>query len=216
MFKTSQASLSLENEVLPVNTLVPCKKKTQLYDRGKKIKPSIWSIKLCQTVSCIIPLGFVLCNIFVPIFWGGKTVFHGRIHPTAILCPQCASRRVIHYGQIPRTFKILPVSHKKVELVVDIPRLLCKNCGAIRQPTLDFADTKKHYTYSLERLVIDLCRVMTLQDTAEMNDKRSPRSQLHRIRRLTLRGPCTPYCRLEYISAFIHKNNGFSRPAGFR
>ena len=55
-----------------------------------------------------------------------------------------------------------------VELVVHIPRLLCKDCGAIRQPTLNFADPKKHYTHSLERFVIDLCRVMTIADVAEL------------------------------------------------
>jgi len=31
---------------------------------------------------------------------------------------------------------------------------------------LHFADPKKHYTRSLERLIIDLCRVMTIQDVA--------------------------------------------------
>ena len=61
-----------------------------------------------------------------------------------------------------------PVGKRMVELVVPIPRLLCKDCGAIRQPTLSFADPKKHYTHSLERFVIDLCRVMTLQDVAEL------------------------------------------------
>ena len=61
-----------------------------------------------------------------------------------------------------------PVGKRMVELVVPIPRLRCKACGAIRQPTLSFADPKKHYTHSLERFVIDLCRVMTLQDVAEL------------------------------------------------
>jgi transposase len=63
---------------------------------------------------------------------------------------------------------MLPVGKRKVELVVRIPRLFCKNCGSIRQPNLKFADPKKHYTYSLERFVIDLCRVMTIQDAAEV------------------------------------------------
>lgn len=60
-----------------------------------------------------------------------------------------------------------PVGKRKVELVVRIPRLYCKNCGSIRQPHLQFADPKKHYTDSLERFVIDLCRVMTIRDVAE-------------------------------------------------
>ena len=63
---------------------------------------------------------------------------------------------------------MLPVGRRKVELVVHIPRLLCKNCGSIRQPNLDFADPKKHYTRSLERFVIDLCRIMTIADVSEL------------------------------------------------
>jgi len=85
-----------------------------------------------------------------------------------MFCPVCRSRHVIQYGQKQRVFKTLPVGHKKIELAVNIPRLFCKNCGAIRQANLDFADPKKHYTRSLERLVVDLCRVMTLADVAAL------------------------------------------------
>jgi transposase len=63
---------------------------------------------------------------------------------------------------------MLPVGKRKIELAVHIPRLLCKKCGAIRQANLSFADPKKHYTHSLERFVIDLCRVMTIADVAEL------------------------------------------------
>jgi transposase len=55
-----------------------------------------------------------------------------------------------------------------VELVIDIPRLYCKRCGAIKQPRLAFADPKKHYTRSLERFVVDLCRMATIQDVAAL------------------------------------------------
>jgi len=61
---------------------------------------------------------------------------------------------------------MLPVGKRKIELVVHIPRLFCHTCGSIRQVHLKFADPKKHYTHSLERFVIDLCRVMTLHDVA--------------------------------------------------
>ena len=63
---------------------------------------------------------------------------------------------------------MLPVGRHKVELVVHIPRLCCKDCGSIRQPRLTFAEPKKRYTKSLERFVIDLCRVMSIQDVAEL------------------------------------------------
>jgi len=63
---------------------------------------------------------------------------------------------------------MLPVGNNKVELSVEIPRLQCKKCGAIKQPRLCFADPKKHYTRSLERFVVDLCRVANIQDVAEL------------------------------------------------
>ena len=61
---------------------------------------------------------------------------------------------------------MLPVGNRKIELVVWIPRLHCKHCGAIKQPLLGFADPKKHYTRSLERFVVDLCQLATIQDVA--------------------------------------------------
>jgi len=63
---------------------------------------------------------------------------------------------------------MLSVGRRKVELVVNIPRLYCHDCGAIRQPALAFADPKKHYTRSLERFVVDLCRITSIQDVAEL------------------------------------------------
>ena len=53
-------------------------------------------------------------------------------------------------------------------MVVQIPRLRCKDCGAIKQPYLEFADPKKHYTRSLKRFVIDLCRITSIQNAAEL------------------------------------------------
>jgi transposase len=65
---------------------------------------------------------------------------------------------------------MLPVGRRKVELVVNIQRLYCKDCGTIRQSNLAFADPKKHYTRLLERFVVDLCRIMSIQDASELTD----------------------------------------------
>jgi len=102
------------------------------------------------------------------VFDGGCTVLHAAIHPNAIKCPDCRSRRVIRFGQTPRTFKMLSVGHKKVALAVSIPRICCHDCGAVKQIRLPFADPKKHYTRALERYVIDLCRITTLGHVAEL------------------------------------------------
>ena len=54
-------------------------------------------------------------------------------------------------------------------MIVRIPRLQCKNCGAIKQPKLNFADPKRHYTRSLERFVADLCQVTQLDNVADIS-----------------------------------------------
>jgi len=101
-------------------------------------------------------------------FLGGKTIFHGSVHSNNLKCPDCKSRNVIRFGHLFRTFQMPPVGHNKVELLVQIPRLQCKKCGAVKQPRLAFADPKKHYTRSLERFVVDLCRMATIQDVAAL------------------------------------------------
>jgi len=99
---------------------------------------------------------------------GGKTVFHGCVGPNDLKCPDCRSREVIRFGQTSRCFKLLPVGSRKVEMVVRIPRVQCKRCGAIKQVRLAFAEAKKHYSRSLERFVIDLCSVASIQDVADL------------------------------------------------
>ena len=90
------------------------------------------------------------------------------MHRNHLKCADCQSGDVIRSGQVTRVFKLLPVGKKKTELVVRIPRLQCKHCGAIKQPRLAFAAPKKHYSRSLERFVADLCHVATLQDVAAL------------------------------------------------
>jgi transposase len=64
---------------------------------------------------------------------------------------------------------MLPVGfRKKVEWVISIPRICCRACGAVKQIALPFADPKKQYTRALERCVVDLCRITTLQHVAEL------------------------------------------------
>ena len=101
-------------------------------------------------------------------FLGGKTVFHGCVHPNEVKCPDCRSRDVIRFGQTSRCFKLLPVGSRKVQMVVRIPRVQCQRCGAVKQVRLAFADPKKHYSRSLERFVIDLCHVASIQDVADL------------------------------------------------
>ena len=63
---------------------------------------------------------------------------------------------------------MLPVGNTKIDISIAIPRLKCNDCGSIRQPNLPFADPKKHYVRALKRYAIDLCRVASISDVAQI------------------------------------------------
>ena len=84
------------------------------------------------------------------VFDGGCTVLHAAIDPNAIKCPDCRSRRVIRFGQTPRTFKMLSVGHKKVALAVSIARICCHDCGAVKQIRLISKPKKPLSKFSLK------------------------------------------------------------------
>ena len=88
---------------------------------------------------------------------------HGRFIPRPLV-----SQAVITNGQWHH------VGRRKINLVSRTPRLCCKVCGPVRQPHLTFAEPKKHYTRSLERFVTDICRVMSIRDTAELTGLGTP------------------------------------------
>jgi transposase len=85
-------------------------------------------------------------------------------------CPCCRSDEVWAQGGVPRTFRTLPIGGKVVNLHFKVPRVLCFECGAVRQVKLRFADPRKHYTRAFERYVLELSRLMTIQDVAQHLD----------------------------------------------
>jgi transposase len=55
---------------------------------------------------------------------------------------------------------------KPILIEYNVPRLHCWSCHHTRQPNILFAEAKKHYTKSLARYVLELSRLMTIQDVA--------------------------------------------------
>jgi len=96
----------------------------------------------------------------------GKTIFTIRQAPKKLRCPVCGSRHVVCRGARRRCFRALPVGRRTIEVVLDVPRVACKTCGALRQVAVPFASGQHHYTKAFERLVVDLSQHMTLQDVA--------------------------------------------------
>jgi transposase len=85
-------------------------------------------------------------------------------------CSQCGSGEVWDQGGIERTFRMVPIGPKPTFVKLKVPRVFCFACGMVRQVKLGFADPKKRYTRAFERYVLDLSRLMTIQDVAKHLD----------------------------------------------
>lgn len=88
--------------------------------------------------------------------------------PHRVCCSNCKSQDVIRRGSSERYFRSLPVGSKLTFVVATLPRVECKACGLVRQVSIGFADTPRMYTHALERYIIQLCRLMTIQDVAKL------------------------------------------------
>lgn len=100
-------------------------------------------------------------------FKGGQVSFRIEQPRERHRCSACGSAEVWDQGGVERTFHAVPIGAKPVQLQLKVPRVLCFNCGKVRQVKLGFADPKKHYTRAFERYVLDLSRLMTIQDVAK-------------------------------------------------
>jgi transposase len=53
-----------------------------------------------------------------------------------------------------------------VTFVLRVPRIKCRDCNAVRQTPIEFADPRRSYTRSFAQYVLELARMMTIQDVA--------------------------------------------------
>jgi transposase len=104
---------------------------------------------------------------YVRTDYGRRLVFTVQPDERVVRCSQCRSYNVVRRGTVRRVFKTLPIGRRQIHVAVPIPRVACRDCGCVRQIRLHFADPQRHYTTALERLVVELCRVMTIQDVAQ-------------------------------------------------
>jgi transposase len=101
------------------------------------------------------------------IFEPGITTFRIEQPRERLRCSHCRSADVWAQGGIERTFRGLPIGKQPTFVAFKVPRVLCFNCGNLRQVKIAFADPKKHYTRALARYALDLSRLMTIQDVAD-------------------------------------------------
>jgi transposase len=99
-------------------------------------------------------------------FREGQVIFHIEQPRERHRCSHCGSADVWDQGGVDRTFRTVSIGAKPAFIQLKVPRVLCFECGLVRQVKLGFADPKKRYTRAFERYVLDLSRLMTIQDVA--------------------------------------------------
>lgn len=85
----------------------------------------------------------------------------------SLRCPVCGSADVIGRGCNVRRFRTVPIGGNRVYLVLPVPRVECRGCGAVRQVKIGFADPRVTYTRAFRRYALALSRYMTIKDAAE-------------------------------------------------
>ena len=99
-------------------------------------------------------------------FNSGCLTFHIEQDDDKLRCPCCGSSNVIRRGRKKRLFHTVPIGCRPVFLSFNVPRIGCRDCGAIRQVKIGFAEHRRTYTRAFERYVLELSDVMTIQDIA--------------------------------------------------
>lgn len=99
-------------------------------------------------------------------FEKGKVIFKIKHNPDKVRCASCGSYDVICRGKNERLFRTVPIGMKRVFLELGVQRVECRECGAVRQVDLGFAEPRFFYTKLFERYVLDLSNRMTMSDIA--------------------------------------------------
>jgi len=97
----------------------------------------------------------------------GKIFIHIEKKLEYQYCADCKSRDVAKKGQVTRELKTLPIGKKNVYLMVNLHRLYCRDCRAIKLEPLLISFPKKHWTKALGRYVLELLRFTTVEDVSK-------------------------------------------------
>lgn len=96
----------------------------------------------------------------------GKSYLDLEPQEQHLQCSVCGGRDLVRRGTVQRQLRSVPIGRQPVFLRVPVQRVYCRTCRKLRQVALGFAEPRRSYTRSLERLVLELCPVMCLQDVA--------------------------------------------------
>ena len=96
----------------------------------------------------------------------GRIVLKVRHDGSPLSCPQCGGKNIRHRGTVRRQCWAPPIGRRPVMLCAAVPRIECRDCGIEPVVPVPFAEPRRSYTRSFERLVLDLRQSMTLKDVA--------------------------------------------------
>jgi len=97
-----------------------------------------------------------------------KGVFQLKMRPPekAIKCPGCGSTKVVRRGTLQRLVHAPLIGTYKTKVFIQTPRIECRQCQRVRTIKLPHVVPGKNHTKSFARLVVDLRKMMTIQDVA--------------------------------------------------
>lgn len=99
----------------------------------------------------------------------GSTIFRAEVTPTIENCPVCGNWETIRKkGCKERVLRLVPIGMRPCFLRLQIWRIECKRCGALRWPKLPFVKGKARHTRRFARFAIDLVHWMTVLGVARV------------------------------------------------
>lgn len=101
-------------------------------------------------------------------FKRGVTRFHVQPIGKSICCASCGGNNVIRRGANQREFRASPIGLKATIIVATLPRVQCRDCGALRQINVGFADPRRSFTKQWAKYALQLTRSMTIKDVADL------------------------------------------------
>ena len=96
----------------------------------------------------------------------GAVSLRVRHDGSELKCPECGGSNISRRGTVPRSWSAPPIGNRPVTVFANVPRIECHDCGTQPVVPVPFADPRRSYTRSFERLVLDLRQSMTLRDVA--------------------------------------------------
>jgi transposase len=98
---------------------------------------------------------------------GGSSYYHATVKDKYVVCPVCKSNDVIRQGNVVLTIQSVPFGLQRTFIVVQLPKIYCRNCYLYRQIDPLFFEPYKSVTKKLEQCVIYDSKNMTISSVAE-------------------------------------------------